>query len=395
MNLRWLISSRWRQAADLRKRVRAIYQSQIDILAPLPGEKMRAALAQFETILQSPNSDRAALDAGMRDLGVAGEKYLKPYPAAALRENIDVIFVALTVALAIRTFFFQPMAIPTGSMQPTLNGITHQDLRGQTVEEYPNALTQIWRFAIKGEHYFRVTALEDGNFEGFEEPHQVAPFVQAQRFRVGGQIYQVRFPPDSLIGGQYNRSGLMPGQSFKKGQDIIRLKVTSGDRLFANRITYNFSRPKRGDIVIFESTGIPMLTQNTHYIKRLIGLPGETLRIGDDRHVVVDGVRLDASTPKFANIYSFSGPPLEDHYSGHVNSKTAQLTGRVGMQYAPLFPDGNSEFKVRPNHFFVCGDNTMNSYDSRFWGDFPTDKVIGKHAFVFWPFSSHFGWSAH
>jgi len=39
------------------------------------------------------------------------------------------------------------------------------------------------------------------------------------------------------------------------------------------------------------------------------------------------------------------------------------------------------------------GDNTMNSYDSRYWGPFPEDHVVGKFAFVFWPISSRFGWA--
>ena len=53
---------------------------------------------------------------------VAG-KWLKPYPHAAWRENVEVLLVALAVAMGIRTFFLQPFKIPTGSMQPTLYGV--------------------------------------------------------------------------------------------------------------------------------------------------------------------------------------------------------------------------------------------------------------------------------
>jgi signal peptidase I len=163
---------------------------------------------------------------------------------------------------------------------------------------------------------------------------------------------------------------------------IISVKVTSGDRLFVDRFTYNFRRPQRGEIIIFETNGIDKIQQGTHYIKRLIGLSGETLRIGDDRHVVADNVRLDASTPHFENVYGIDpeGKPAEDRYSGHVNN--------IGK----IFTDGKSEFRVRPGHYFVMGDNTMNSLDSRFWGDFAQEKVVGKCFFVFWPISSRFGW---
>jgi signal peptidase I len=51
------------------------------------------------------------------------------------------------------------------------------------------------------------------------------------------------------------------------------------------------------------------------------------------------------------------------------------------------------EFHVEPQHYFVMGDNTMNSSDSRFWGDFAEEKVIGKSFFVYWPITDRFGWN--
>jgi signal peptidase I len=50
------------------------------------------------------------------------------------------------------------------------------------------------------------------------------------------------------------------------------------------------------------------------------------------------------------------------------------------------------EFQVSPHHYFVMGDNTLNSSDSRYWGDFPEEKVIGKSFFVYWPLTERFGW---
>ena len=185
---------------------------------------------------------------------------------------------------------------------------------------------------------------------------------------------------------------------IRKGDEFIRLKVVSGDHLFVNRMTYNFRHARRGEIIVFASDNIPGLIQNTHYIKRLIALGGEHVRISNDRHVYINGQRLDASTPRFEFVYSFDPkqPPRADHYSGHVN-------GFVGAQYglgsiAPLFNNETTEFVVRPHHYLAFGDNTMNSHDGRAWGDFPEEKVVGKASFVFWPIGarddapSRFGW---
>ena len=97
----------------------------------------------------------------------------------------------------------------------------------------------------------------------------------------------------------------------------------------------------------------------------------------------INNKRLDASTPHFENVYSFQSPPRESAYSGHLNDTVARQVGVSGL--APLFPDENAEFVVSPHHYMVMGDNTMNSSDSRVWGDFPEENVIGKSFFVYWP----------
>ncbi|MDQ6632328.1 MAG: S26 family signal peptidase, partial [Verrucomicrobiota bacterium] len=63
---------------------------------------------------------------------------------------------------------------------------------------------------------------------------------------------------------------------------------------------------------------------------------------------------------------------------------------------APNFPDESQEYIVATNHYMVMGDNTINSFDSRGWGDFPRENVIGKSYFIYWPIAnrggSRFGW---
>ena len=87
-------------------------------------------------------------------------------------------------------------------------------------------------------------------------------------------------------------------------------------------------------------------------------------------------------------------PPRDSQYSGHVNGAEA---GHRNL--APLFADSSKSFDVPSDNYMVMGDNTMNSLDSRAWGDFAEGNVIGKSAFVYWPFlnqgdrAGRFGWS--
>ena len=188
-------------------------------------------------------------------------------------------------------------------------------------------------------------------------------------------------------------------KTFQRGEDVIKVRVVSGDHLFVDRVSYNFRRPKRGEIVVFETKGInhPHISGD-FYIKRMVAMGGEQVRIGNDRHLVIDGKRLNASTPHFEHVYSFdtNRPPADSQFSGHLNNFLARAYGQGDL--APRFPAENHSQTVRPNHYMVMGDNTVNSSDSRTWGDFPRENVIGKSFFVYWPIGSQdgrdsrFGW---
>ena len=186
----------------------------------------------------------------------------------------------------------------------------------------------------------------------------------------------------------------MGGMCISKGDQVVRLKVQAGDHLFVDRLTYNFRKPTRGEIAVFQTAGIdhPRMPQDQFYIKRLVALGGERVRIGDDRHLRINGQRLDASTPHFEKVYSFdpAKPPAESAFSGHVNETVGAQVGRMGL--APLFPNQETTFTLAPDTYMVMGDNTLNSFDSRGWGPFPAQNVIGKSFFVYWPITSRFGW---
>jgi len=365
---------------------------------------VQGALAELQrAIVETPQKE--ALEQQMEKLEEAvndPKKGLKPYPNAAWRENFEVLLVALTVAMGIRTFFLQPFKIPTGSMQPTLFGVTSvpdathsgEEFYQQVNFEVPSGLTRI-REWFEGVSYVDVKAKVDGELAPIPPPFKILIFNIYQTIEIGGKTHWILFPPD--FGGLtlQQRAGLMPRTTYHRGEQVIHMRVISGDHLFVDRVTYNFRPPKRGEIIVFETKNIDTLPQDQFYIKRLVGLGGERVQIGDDRHLRINRERLDASTPHFEKVYSFDpkSPPQESHYSGHVNDKVYhRYFPHAYGQPMRHFPDENAVYNVQPEHYVVMGDNTLNSLDSRYWGDFPGTNVIGRSFFVYWPLSERFGW---
>src|SRR5438874_1413419 len=156
MTLRWFISRTVRQANDLCHRVEKILNSQRDVLAPQAIDAVRASIHDLRAA--AGQVDPSTLEKQAGQLETVANKWLRPYPNASVRENVDVVLVALVVALGIRTFFLQPMAIPTGSMQPTLFGVTQQNLRADPHATIPNGFTRVFNALARGIWYYHVTA---------------------------------------------------------------------------------------------------------------------------------------------------------------------------------------------------------------------------------------------
>jgi len=388
--------------------------AQRDILASGEMEKIKVARDELRGAVRN-SQPRQEIRAKMDNMEKVANNNFRPYPSAAWRENIEVLLVAIAVAMGIRTFFVQPFKIPTGSMQPTLYGITSTPdytPRASTPEppaepdfEVPNPIVRFLKFWYAGVSYTHIKARRDGRFAGDGPPKRFLLFNLYQSFRLqtpSGEFdnYHVWFPTDNLFvrAGLSTPYGYNP-RVFKAGEDIMKIKVISGDHLFVDRMSYNFRRPKLGEIIVFETRGIrhPSMPQDQFYIKRMVAMGGNKVQIGNDRHLRLDGKRLDTNTPHFERIYSFppDRPPMDSVYSGHLNETVAR---QYGMSLAALFETENDVFTVQPDHYIVMGDNTVNSSDSRTWGDFPQQNVIGKSFLVYWPFGpqdgrkSRFGW---
>ncbi len=124
--------------------------------------------------------------------------------------------------------------------------------------------------------------------------------------------------------------------------------VMTGDRLIANRLAYLFSEPERFDIVVFRYPD----DESVLYIKRIIGLPGETVEIRDNE-VYING----------------SDEPLDDSF----------------IKEDMVSADG--VYQVPEGEYFMMGDNRNNSSDSRFWNYkfVKKDKILGKAVFKYYP----------
>ena len=126
-----------------------------------------------------------------------------------------------------------------------------------------------------------------------------------------------------------------------------------GDNLIVEKVSYYFHEPERFDIIVFE----PYEGENTHYIKRVIGLPGETVQIINGR-VHINGELLET------DVYGYA------------------IIGNPGIADEPI--------TVGPDEVFVLGDNRNDSMDSRFAkvGMVSYDRILGRAMLRFWPFNA-------
>jgi len=226
-----------------------------------------------------------------------------------IKEWIQSILIAFIVAMFIRTFFIQPYRIPTGSMLPTLK-----------IGDHP----------LVSKMAYKIKEPQRGDIVVF-----LYPVIE---YGCTKCAYKYKFL------GLFNKYEYRYTYEYREDYDSARY----GDAPF-EQLPDDWTCPVCGA----DKSQFRKLSRRP-FIKRLIGLPGETVKISNGK------------------IY-INGKPLQEPLS---------ITQR---NYVAEKDFGTEETKIPLDSYFVLGDNVNNSKDSRYWGFVPKKNLIGKAIFIYWP----------
>ncbi len=174
------------------------------------------------------------------------------------------------------------------------------------------------------------------------------------------------------------------GKQAKLGDKIVSFDILTGDLLFVDRITYNFFPPKVGQGFVFKTENIHsrhMQDQNgdqikQYYIKRLVGVPGDTLEVKPPA-LWRNGKPIDGAA-------AFQQNATRDGlYPGY-----SYANERYGIE---TLTGSGATVTIPANNFFAMGDNSPRSQDSRYWGFVPDKEVVGKPLFIYYPLTKRWG----
>jgi signal peptidase I len=167
-------------------------------------------------------------------------------------------------------------------------------------------------------------------------------------------------------------------EPFRIPSDSMMPTLLSGDFIFVNKYTYGLrlpvlntkvipiGEPKRGDVIVFRLPSDP----STNYIKRLVGLPGDHIRV-TDKFLYINEVKVPVLLDGIYEGHGHTGARIGQEQLGDVNHRILFLPERSTADYENTVPEG---------HYFFMGDNRDNSRDSRYpeVGFVPEENLVGK-----------------
>ncbi len=398
-----MFTPKWKKEAQhLAKGAQKFINYKRDLLKPDRLDEIESRRADLLAAIKAKDLEK--VNEASKQLRAVCEKAL-PYekPLGWLEENVEVMFVAIVIALGLRAYYLQPFRIPTGSMQPTLNGIIGT---ATPEKEWPAFPKRMLDKALRGRTYVKVVNDQDRRLVDVKD-------VQFMHFFSRSELYFADSPPlrlpapvnplreiglENAFAIARNNGGILP-----KGTVLCEGMIDSGDLVLVDKFSYHFRTPTRGEVFVFDTIGIEGTKKNagakkgaiaeqedaTHYIKRLGAVPGDTLSIAPP-HVMIDGKIVHE--PGFENVYTL---PLY----GHPDLKGYSFANPRGSAYPPVLMKASDAMHLKGKdaapgmrEYAALGDNSGNSLDSRYWGTVKEYNLVGPALFSLWPITTgHWG----
>ena len=296
-----------------------------------------------------------------------------------LREQVEVILVAVVTALAVRAYFYQPFKIPTDSMKPTLYGVA--TVHDQ--QEPPSWIQQRWEQLVFGRLYHSIHLQSEATLNGMQECDLSVLkiwFDYTDLSFSNGETHRVWCSPTDLA-----KAGIYANQTFAPNDPQLRFHTDAGDQVLVNKWLFNFRLPHRGEVLVFRTSNIEGIQYRLRmqgiegsefYIKRCVGLPGDTLSVQSPLLLINGGTALENAAIRRVESArdGYRGYGIEPGHTNPIYLRTPEDT-----------------YTVPPNGFWAMGDNSYDSLDSRYWGPVPRENIVGTGTLVWWPFSRRWG----
>lgn len=418
-----MFTSKWKkEAKHLYKGAKKFIHYKRDLLALDRIKEIESRRLDLIVALKSNNKEATA-EAGKQLQTCCDQALPRKIAHDALAENVEVLFVAIVVALGLRAYYLQPFRIPTGSMRPTLNGIIgHLEDK----DKWPALPVRLAQEVTHGRSYLSVVNQQEGdrivNIEQKPQAHfftrTIFTFASGRTENVSGSTTAVA-EVINKAGFEQLIQGPLSDDANSRFQQIVNVPlpanfkvaegyIETGDLVLVDKFSYHFRQPQAGEVFVFDTRDIEQIHQEakenntaagSHYIKRLIATPGhkveliggtpsirayqnpvtkEILRepISHQALVYIDGEKMKA--PGVLRVES-----AENGFGGYL------ATNRLAPGRAVTLDDKPSTGK---SEYWAQGDNSYNSSDSRMWGTVKEYNVVGPAFIALWPFGSgHWG----
>lgn len=418
-----MFTSKWKkEAKHLYKGAKKFIHYKRDLLTQDRIEEIESRRQDLLVALKSKDKD-ATLEAG-KQLQASCEQALPRKSATdALGENVEVLFVAIVVALGLRAYYLQPFRIPTGSMRPTLNGIIGHV---EDKDKWPALPVRLAQEVTHGRSYLSVINEIEGdrivNIEQKQQAHfftrTVFTFASGRTENVSGSVTAVlevlnidglqELVQHELTPGSPDFFRMLSSIELPAGFKLAEGYIETGDLVLVDKFSYHFRKPQAGEVFVFDTRNIKQIHQEaadnntiagSHYIKRLIATPGQKVEliggelgirayqnpitkevvrepISHQALVYIDGKKMKA--PGVLRVES-----AENGFGGYLATNRLAPGRSVTLEDKPS--TGKSEY-------WAQGDNSYNSSDSRMWGSVKEYNVVGPALIALWPFGSgHWG----